>query len=104
MSCVSLTTTKTTIVRRNQVASMGLWLGNQPEAHCCLSGQTLSYGNSTPELRELELSSYVNPSQLRPQDSNLDLTAPKAVVLPLHQGGSRDERPTIFADNGRMGA
>ena len=24
---------------------------------------------------------------LRPQDSNLDLTAPKAVVLPLHQGG-----------------
>ena len=24
---------------------------------------------------------------LRLQDSNLDLTAPKAVVLPLHQGG-----------------
>lgn len=29
---------------------------------------------------------------LRPQDSNLDLTAPKAVVLPLHQGGSRAGR------------
>ena len=26
---------------------------------------------------------------LRLQDSNLDLTAPKAVVLPLHQGGPR---------------
>ncbi len=28
-----------------------------------------------------------NPSGLRLQDSNLVLTAPKAVVLPLHQGG-----------------
>ena len=27
--------------------------------------------------------------KLRLQDSNLGLTAPKAVVLPLHQGGSR---------------
>ncbi len=26
---------------------------------------------------------------LRRQDSNLDLTAPKAVVLPLHYGGPR---------------
>ncbi len=30
---------------------------------------------------------------LRPQDSNLDLTAPKAVVLPLHQGGVRETLP-----------
>lgn len=37
------------------------------------------------------LSTFVNASKLRPQDSNLDLTAPKAVVLPLHQGGPRDE-------------
>ena len=29
------------------------------------------------------------PAELRLQDSNLDLTAPKAVVLPLHQSGLR---------------
>src|SRR3954451_24715191 len=32
---------------------------------------------------------------LRRQDSNLGLTAPKAVVLPLHHGGPR--RPMAFA-------
>ena len=31
--------------------------------------------------------------QLRLQDSNPDLTAPKAVVLPLHHGGTRREAP-----------
>ena len=36
-------------------------------------------------------STVVTSSELRPQDSNLDLTAPKAVVLPLHQGGTRAE-------------
>src|SRR4051812_40818086 len=46
---------------------------------------------------------------LRPQDSNLDLTAPKAVVLPLHQGGSpldRTRSPIQLAswDDGRMPA
>ena len=58
------------------------------------------------------------PVMLRRQDSNLDLTAPKAVVLPLHHGGPRhpgaaarqvchvrpcasgDQAPT--RDNGRM--
>ncbi|MCU1534270.1 MAG: hypothetical protein JWR53_751 [Glaciihabitans sp.] len=32
---------------------------------------------------------------LRLQDSNLDLTAPKAVVLPLHQGGPRNRAPQV---------
>ncbi len=41
------------------------------------------------ELLALDVVSYWNPSQLRPQDSNLDLTDPKTVVLPLHQGGTR---------------
>ena len=39
---------------------------------------------------------------LRPQDSNLDLTAPKAVVLPLHQGGMTRRPPLVCqrSDNG----
>ena len=49
--------------------------------------------HSRPRIEAIELSestalSYRNPSLLRLQDSNLDLTAPKAVVLPLHQGGT----------------
>src|SRR5688572_28269755 len=36
-------------------------------------------------------------SMLRRQDSNLDLTAPKAVVLPLHHGGPRG--PLAVRDN-----
>ena len=36
--------------------------------------------------------------RLRPQDSNLDLTAPKAVVLPLHQGGSRRTRESSLPE------
>ncbi len=41
-------------------------------------------------------------SPLRPQDSNLDLTAPKAVVLPLHQGGMAQRPPIVCqrSDNG----
>jgi len=41
-------------------------------------------------------------SLLRPQDSNLDLTAPKAVVLPLHQGGMARRPPIVCqrSDNG----
>lgn len=38
---------------------------------------------------------------LRPQDSNLDLTAPKAVVLPLHQGGSRAGRAPPVCQSAR---
>ncbi|MFM1953564.1 MAG: hypothetical protein RL187_773 [Actinomycetota bacterium] len=43
-------------------------------------------------------------SPLRPQDSNLDLTAPKAVVLPLHQGGKARRPPLVCqrTDNGVM--
>src|SRR5690606_13150244 len=62
------------------------------------------------ELLELNPQRYWNFSPLRLQDSNLVLTAPKAVVLPLHQGGSRPELwgtpPSLAArnDNGRMPA
>src|SRR5699024_2859188 len=34
---------------------------------------------------------------LRHQDSNLDLTAPKAVVLPLHHGGSAARGPLVLS-------
>ena len=46
----------------------------------------------------------VSSQWLRPQDSNLDLTAPKAVVLPLHQGGLVGLLPSqsARADNGAM--
>lgn len=57
---------------------------------------------STPTLRLTRAT--VTPEQatglLRPQDSNLDLTAPKAVVLPLHQGGSRETRASSLPERG----
>lgn len=39
---------------------------------------------------------------LRLQDSNPDLTAPKAVVLPLHQGGTRTEALDHPPTTGRL--
>ena len=39
---------------------------------------------------------------LRLQDSNLDLTAPKAVVLPLHQGGLRERAPSSLPDRSTL--
>jgi DNA-binding MarR family transcriptional regulator len=40
---------------------------------------------------------------LRRQDSNLNLTAPKAVVLPLHHGGPRSKRRFSLPDAIRRG-
>ena len=49
----------------------------------CFTAARIARASSTP------VSTSRITSTLRRQDSNLDLTAPKAVVLPLHQSGSR---------------
>src|SRR5690606_34014229 len=60
------------------------------------------YGTHTCREREVMITRAAlrdcsSVDRLRPQDSNLDLTAPKAVVLPLHQGGPRRKAPVKSA-------
>lgn len=49
----------------------------------------MGLGAMSPGSTGLVSTRLVSPLELRPQDSNLDCTAPKAGVLPLHQGGPR---------------
>ena len=64
-------------------------MGPIPAGFSASARATQARGNRR-ELHELTRRGYWNPSKLRRQDSNLDLTAPKAVVLPLHHSGPRE--------------